>query len=81
MNAFSCAPPSMPPASSSRTTRNGVPMGTSKLPGRSTLPLIVNIFVPGDFSVPSERNHSAPCTTMSGTFISVSTLLMTVGEA
>jgi hypothetical protein len=45
------------------------------------LPLIVTIFVPGDFSVPSSRNHSTPRTTMSGTFISVSTLLITVGLA
>src|SRR5680860_1628193 len=35
----------------------------------------------GDFSLPMERYHSTPCSTMCGTFMIVSTLFTTVGEA
>ena len=41
----------------------------------------MNIFVPGAFSVPTSLNQSAPLFTMCGTFISVSTLLITVGDS
>ena len=81
VHAFSRFPPSTPPAWSSSSTRNGVPIGTSWLPGRSTFPETVNILVPGDLSVPRKRNHSAPLFTMCGTLQSVSTLLITVGLA
>ncbi len=44
-----------------------------------TLPVSAKIFVPGLFGVPTERNHSDPLATMSGTLASVSTLLSTEG--
>src|ERR671910_308144 len=49
------------------------------MPGCRTSPHKVNTIVPGDSSVPNERNHSAPRRRMCGTFASVSTLLTTVG--
>ncbi len=39
----------------------------------------VNSIVPGESSVPNERNHSGPRSRISGTFARVSTLLATVG--
>ena len=43
------------------------------------LPASANTFVPLDFSVPIEENHSAPLVNMTGIFASVSTLLTLVG--
>ncbi len=43
------------------------------------MPLTENSFVPGLFSVPMDKNQSAPRSTMNGTLHSVSTLLTTVG--
>jgi hypothetical protein len=51
------------------------------LPGRSTFPETLKTFVPGDFSVPIAANHSGPSVRIEGTFASVSTLLMSVGDA
>jgi hypothetical protein len=42
---------------------------------------MLKIFVPGDFSVPMPANHAAPLRTICGTLQSVSTLLMSVGDA
>jgi hypothetical protein len=44
-------------------------------------PEMLNSFVPGDFSVPNDRNHCAPCFTMNVTLQIVSTLFTMVGEA
>jgi hypothetical protein len=43
------------------------------------LPDTETSFVPGDFSVPYSRYQAAPFSTTSGTFESVSTLLISVG--
>ena len=52
----------------------------SYTPGRATCPLMQNSFGPVFLSGPIAANHSAPFTRISGTFASVSTLLMTVGQ-
>ncbi len=56
-------------------------MITSPTPSRSTSPMIVQTMVPGDFSVPSVRNHAAPREMMRGTLASVSMLSTSVGGA
>src|SRR4051812_45691495 len=68
-----------PPASPYTMSREGIPSSISKLPGRRTLPDTDTTFVPLDFSVPTSLNHFAPRQITSGTFISVSTLLISVG--
>ena len=64
-----------PPPSSSITSRSGVPMANSPTPARSVSPVTVQTIVPGESSVPTDRNHSravrAGCR---GTFARVSTL-------
>ena len=44
-----------------------------------TSPVSANVFVPLDVSVPIFANQSAPLRTITGTFASVSTLLINVG--
>ena len=61
--------------------RTGVPIGISATPARLVEPLIVQTIVPGDSSVPSERNQSGPLAMIPGTFAIVSTLLTRAGGA
>ena len=61
------------------TSRSGVPSSTSPTPGRTTSPTTVATTTPGERSVPSDRYHSGPRASTSGTVASVSTLLTTVG--
>jgi hypothetical protein len=51
------------------------------LPGFITWPETEKIFVPGDFSVPSAAYQSGPFSMIGGIAASVSTLLISVGEA
>src|SRR5918995_670218 len=74
-------PGSGPPPIMSMTSRSGVPIGSSATPWRGVWPVTVHTIVPGDSSVPIERNHSAPRARMPGTFASVSTLFARVGGA
>ena len=43
--------------------------------------MTVHTIVPGDFSVPTDRNQSGPSTTMPGMLAMVSALLTRVGAA
>ena len=79
LTAFSFRPSRMPPASSS-SSRNGVPSGTSKLPGRLTCPDTEKHFVPPLFGRPSAMNQSPPLRMIDGTDAKVSVLLMVVGR-
>jgi hypothetical protein len=74
----SSRPARTPPAMSS-SARSVVPNGTSYRPGRSTEPERQKRRVPVEPSVPRCANARPPSRTMSSTFTSVSTLLMTVG--
>jgi hypothetical protein len=58
-----------------------MPIATSATPWRGVRPLTVHTIVPGESSVPTDRNHSAPWARMPGTFASVSTLFASVGGA
>ena len=69
------APPPMPWINS----RSENPIGSSYTPGYRTSPLSVSNIVPGESSVPIDRNHSAPSRRMYETFASVSGLFTTVG--
>ena len=79
VHALRVWPSRTPPAISSSSPKV-VPSGTSNWPGLFTWPETLKIFGPGDFSVPIERNQSAPPLTMNGTLAMVSTLLTTVGD-
>ena len=79
ITALSIRPSRMPPASSSRS-RNGVPSGTSKLPGRATCPDTEKHFTPPLFGRPSSMNQSPPLRMMEGTDANVSVLLIVVGR-
>src|SRR5215207_449728 len=63
-----------PPPIWSMTSRSGVPIATSATPWRGVCPVTVHTIVPGEPSVPTDRNQSAPRARMPGTFASVSTL-------
>ena len=69
----------MPPAMSWTTSPSVIPIGTSTMPVFSILPARAKTFVPLLFGVPSDANQAPPLRTMTGTFASVSTLLMIVG--
>ena len=69
-----------PPTMSKMSCRRVVPIGTSTSPVFRTLPVREKILVPGEVSVPKERNQSAPFRMMWGTLAQVSTLLMLVGR-
>ena len=70
-----------PPPIVSMTSRSGVPICTSATPCRRVAPVTVQTIVPGDSSVPSVRNQSAPRAMIRGTLAMVSTLLASVGGA
>src|SRR5258707_1842730 len=61
------------------TSRMGVPIGTSKIPGRATWPLTPTNFRPREPPAPCVTNQSIPRASICGTLMKVSTLLMTVG--
>ena len=56
-------------------------MITSPTPWRTVEPVIVHTIVPGDSSVPSVRNQSAPRARMRATLARVSTLSTSAGGA
>src|SRR5690606_16011991 len=70
-----------PPPMASIAARTVVPIATSPTPGRRTSPVTVHTIVPGEASVPSDRNHPAPPVTIRGTLASVSTLSTNAGGA
>ena len=72
-------PGRVPPPSSTITASSGVPSVTSATPARSTSPTTVQIALPGDCVVPSERNQSTPRSRIGTTLARVSTLLTSVG--
>src|SRR5690348_8410368 len=74
----SSCPARTPPAMSS-ISRSVTPNGASYRPGRSTQPDRQNRRIPVEPSVPRSANARPPSRTMSSTFTSVSTLLITVG--
>ena len=57
-----------------------IPIGTSTRPALLIFPVNANTFVPLEESVPTLANQSPPCLKRPGTFASVSTLLITVGQ-
>ena len=71
-------PGRIPPASSS-SFENGVPSGTSKLPGRCTSPTTEKIFVPPLLGLPISRYGAPPWRMIHGTAAKVSVLLIVVG--
>src|SRR5712691_12883654 len=77
--AFTDRPSGGPPPMVWTRSRREKPRGSSYRPGRPTSPESVNTMVPGDLSVPNDRNQSAPFRRMCGTLDNVSTLLTTVG--
>src|SRR3990167_947002 len=68
----------MPPANANKSL-NGVPSGTSKLPGLFTCPVTEKILQPPLFGLPNFKNQSAPRSKITGTDAYVSTLLIVVG--
>src|ERR1700734_673281 len=78
MTAFSLRPFHTPPTRSIRSL-NGIPMGNSKLPGRSTWPDTEKITVPPEFTGPNPANQAAPLRMMVGTDAKLWVLLMVVG--
>ena len=78
MTALSRRPPHTPPASP-RRSRNGVPSGTSKFPGRLTCPDTEKHFTPPLFGRPRPMNQSPPLRMIDGTEAKVSVLLIVVG--
>src|ERR1700729_3124540 len=78
ITALSLRPFHTPPTSSIRSL-NGIPMGNSKLPGRSTWPETEKITVPPEFMGPNPANQAAPLRMMVGTDAKLCVLLMVVG--
>ena len=74
-------PARVPPPSVSMISRSGVPIVNSPTPARATHPLTVHSTVPGDSSVPTSRNQSAPSANATVTWASVSALSTSVGGA
>ena len=60
-------PSATPPPTESITSPSGVPSSISLTPGLTTSPTTVHTCVPGDSSVPIERNQSAPRRRIVGT--------------
>src|SRR5450631_2834927 len=65
-NAFSWAPPSIPPLYWKITVRIGVPMGMRNTPGLFTSPLTPTNFKPDDPPTPWALNHSTPLARICG---------------
>ena len=65
--ALKLVPPRMPPPISKITSLRVVPMGTSIRPVFWMVPVRANALVPGLFSGPMERYHSAPLVMIIGT--------------
>src|SRR5262245_50239045 len=78
MHALILRPFQMPPASSSRSA-NGMPSGTSKLPGLATWPDTEKITVPPEFCGPSAANHCGPLLRIVGAEAKLCVLLIVVG--
>ena len=78
ITALSLRPPRMPPQISS-SSRNGIPSGNSKFPGRATCPETEKIAVPPAFGTPSSANHFAPLRRIAGTDAKLRVLLIVVG--
>jgi len=66
--------PGCGPPHKASSVLNGVPISTSWTPGRATSPTTVAITVPGDASVPIDRNQCAPLAMMWAAVASVSAL-------
>ena len=78
ITALSLRPFQMPPASASRSA-NGMPSGTSKLPGLATWPETEKITVPPEFFGPRSANHCGPLRRIVGTEAKLWVLLIVVG--
>src|SRR5580700_2648925 len=78
ITAFNLRPFHTPPAISNRS-RNGTPIGSSKLPGLLTWPDTEKILVPPAFFGPRPANHCAPLRRIAGTDAKLWVLLMVVG--
>src|SRR5579863_7839567 len=78
MTALSLRPFQTPPTRSIRSLK-GIPMGNSKLPGRSTCPETEKIAVPPELTGPKPANQAAPLRMMVGTEAKLWVLLMVVG--
>ena len=63
----------------SMASRSGVPSAISLTPSCWTAPVTVTTIVPGDFSVPTERNQSDPWARIAGRLDTVSRLFTSVG--
>jgi len=61
------------------TSRSVVPIGTSTTPGDTTSPTTVQITVPGDLSLPTERKASTPLARIHAACARVSALFTSVG--
>ena len=71
--------PSLTPPAISRSVAKGVPMGTSKLAGLLTCPVMEKSLVPPLLGLPCSRNHLPPFSRITGTEARDSVLLMVVG--
>src|ERR1700727_1843511 len=78
ITALSLRPFHTPPTSSIRSLK-GIPMGNSKLPGRSTWPETEKITVPPEFTGPNPANQAAPLRMLVGTEAKLCVLLIVVG--
>src|SRR4051794_8515914 len=79
ITALSARPSRTPPAKSKISSRSVDFIEASYTPGFATWPLTQYNFGPPFFSGPSAAYHSAPRSSTSGTFDSVSTLFTAVG--
>src|SRR5580700_3743796 len=78
ITALSLRPFHTPPAIRMRSA-NGMPSGSSKLPGFSTCPETENIIVPPELAGPRAENQAAPLRMIVGTEAKLCVLLMVVG--
>jgi len=81
MTAATSRPGRTPPPTVSSSSRSVVPIATSATPACCVSPLTVQTMVPGESSVPTDRNQWAPWASTPGMFANVSTLLANVGGA